>query len=350
MESILEVVTVIGGIKTYERFNKNPSSIRCYQNIIDVFGTDISIGHLCKISNNIRLFNLLTKIPCSKFLKLKSALKSLKNDLEANMKILIQFTELDIYGIFTPESYTAFTQNVASNWEENQEGLTFHPKQIVLTGLPQKLVFICHGDDVIIEKIRVYVRCKYKSEIISVKTEDRTEITVNGVGGNNYDEMQKSCMELFQYINGSGPEGKKVANKIMPVLPEKIGKHNFITADLDYKIEHHYEIEEIIKTLKTLHGGNIVVNLLVVNGNINGAVNNGGIINNNNDNPAEGTLAWIRNNLPRHKEITTDYYNRYLQSYNGTKVPNNNYGNLVRSVGYTIVKGTNHRHWVEKKE
>lgn len=330
------------GRQIYDKFDSSRIGQRCFQLLDDLFKDDVTLSLLERVSNNLRLFSLFGNLPCDKYKDIKSALKALRNDQEAKNKILIQFTELNLYGIFTPESYTTFTQNVFSSWEDRPEEVRFHPKQIILTGLPQKLLFVCFGDENIVEKIRLYVKQKYNCDITSTKTDVRTEITVHGVGGNSYEESQQIYSDLFQYINGTKKD-EIVAQKMMPMPVEKMGKHNYVRADLSYKIDQPMDLANILSMVKTVHGGNVVINLTIVNGGNN-------VINYNvvNDDAHDSTTKWILENPPKNREVTTDYYNRYVAGFNGKKVAVNVYGKLVRDCGYKIIKSSTCRLWIKK--
>lgn len=118
-----------------------------------MFGTKkITFEVLLRVSKNIRLFQLFEKIPGEKFIKLKKALDAAAADVSRE-KILIYFRELDLYGLFTTIEYHNLVTNMQNRYE-NDPNISFRPQQIILSGLPQKLVFICYGDEKIVEKIR----------------------------------------------------------------------------------------------------------------------------------------------------------------------------------------------------
>lgn len=70
-------------------------------------------------------------------------------------------------------------------------------------------------------------------------------------------------------------------------------------------------------------------------------------LNTNKNDPNQLAKNWIKNNPPKDKEITTDYYARY-QSANINKriVKSNIFGKLVRDEGYETISSTNCRKWV----
>lgn len=328
-----------------ERFTENEANKRAFKFMIDTFGDTISYGVMKNISRNIKLFRLFQTSDCEKFMRIEDALNALGNGPQ--QKVLIHFTELNLYGMFTPDQYTAITNTLADKICDGAN-IQFHPKQIVLTGLPQKLVFICLGDENVVEKIRGYVEKKYKCGIAHVRTENRIEITVQGAGGNTYEETQKTYHDLFDFISARGDNA--TAANILPMPVIKGPNHNYVAADLSYDVSKPQDITDIINALKTLHGGNIVINMMIVNGNVGGNAQAGNVANYNaaGVDPYNGTITWIRNNLPRDKEVTTEYYARYIGGFAGTKLTNSQFGKLVREHGYKPAHGTNNRFWIKK--
>lgn len=156
-------------------FNTNRMNSDMFQKLVDMFGkNNLTYDVICNVSKNIKLFKLFQHIPSEKFIKVEDALSAANN---AHEKVLIHFTELNLYGLFEHTQYQSLVSQMQERYE-NDNNISFRPRQIILSGLPQKLVFICLGDETIVEKIRGYVAKKYKCDIKSVRTEDRTEITV----------------------------------------------------------------------------------------------------------------------------------------------------------------------------
>lgn len=334
------------GLQAFVEFAKDQKSKLAYKLLNDMFGKMLPHSVVINVSKNIRLFRLYQTSTCEKFMDIRVALKKMTEE-QSKQKILIHFTELDLYGVFTPEQYYALTTNLAEKVFEG-ENITFQPKQIVLSGLPQKLIFICLGDENIVEKIRGYVKRKYNCDISHVKTNNRVEITVQGVGGNTYEEAQKSYHDLFDFISTKQSD-PVVARDLLPMPVVKSSKREYVVADISHDVSKHLDMKELISALKTIHGENVVINLTIVNGNVNGNV--AGVINNNTygeNTSMTKTLKWVTNNLPNEKEVTTVYYNRYVTNYDGEKVSDSQFGKIVRSLGYKPVQGTRHRFWVKK--
>lgn len=323
-------------------FMQDDKAERAYKFLEEMFGDELTVPIIINVSKNITLFRLYQISKCEKFSNLNAALKEMDEE-RSKQKVLIHFTELGLYGIFTPEQYMLLTNTLADRIYDG-ENISFRPKQIILSGLPQKLIFICLGDENMVEKIRGYVEQKYKCGITHVKTDNRIEITVQGIGGNTYEEAQKSYQDLFDYIS-TKQRDLSVANNLLPLPIMRSDDRGYVVADMSYDLSDRREINEIISALKTIHGENVVINLTIITGN-------GNVIHNHNnfgDNASmTKTLKWVTNNLPAEKEVTTVYYNRYVANYDGEKVSDSQLGKIVRSLGYKPVRGTHHRFWVKK--
>lgn len=56
---------------------------------------------------------------------------------------------------------------------------------------------------------------------------------------------------------------------------------------------------------------------------------------------------WIINNLPQDREITADYFARYISEYNdGIKLVS--FAKLVREQGYKTIRNNQKRLWVKQ--
>lgn len=329
------------GVAAFDIFKSSNKNANIYQSLEELFKEKLTINVIKCVSRNIKLFHLYQHIEGEKFMSIKKALMSLAED-NSRTKVLIHFTELNLYGLFTPANYTALVQNMQERFE-NDSNISFRPRQIILTGLPQKLIFICIGDDTIVEKIREYVAEKYKCDIRSIKTDNRTEITVQKVGGNSYDEMQKSYRDLLQHIGNNN----LVRQNILPMPIESTKQHEYITADLSCDLSQQNSIDDIISSLKTVHGGNIVLNLTIVNGGTNTIVNG---TNNIHYKISAKDIAkqWIHSNPPKNREKKSDYYGRYKNS-NEEILADSLFSKIVIDFGkYESIKSNGIRYWIVK--
>lgn len=317
-------------------FNSNHVNTDMYRKLVNMFGEDVlTVGIITRVSKNIKLFRLFEVIPGEKFIRVEDALASANKSHE---RILIHFTELNLYGLFEHTQYQSLVAQIHERYEDNNN-ISFRPRQIILSGLPQKLVFICLGDETIVEKIRGYVAKKYKCEIKSVKTADRTEITVQGAGGNSYDEMQQSYYDLINFIGGDN----EVRGKMLPMPIEKISGHSYLSADLSCDLSKHNTIEDIIASLKTLHGGNIVINFTIVNGTMNVHNDNRVTVKEKEKNV---TKDWIKNNPPKNRERKTEYYSKYKIAIKN-HVAETVFGRMMKELGYETRKTSEGREWIK---
>ena len=328
--------------QAYDVFAKDQRGRLAYKLLEDMFGDSLNNRVTIRVSKNIKLFRLYQTSACEKFIDIKLALKKMTEE-QSKQKILIHFTELDLYGVFTPEQYYALTTDLAEKVFEG-ENITFQPKQIVLSGLPQKLIFICLGDENIVEKIRGYVKRKYNCDISYIKTNNRIEITVQGVGGNTYEEAQKSYHDLFDFINTKQSD-PAVAGDLLPMPVVKSSKREYVVADISHDVSKHLDMKELISVLKTIHGENVVINLIIGNGNI---------INNNNNKNTSSSIKdiakrWIENNPPKHHEPKSEYYLRYKKD-NPAALADNSFGKYVlANPKYSSGKTGNVRYWIVGK-
>jgi hypothetical protein len=112
-----------------------------------------SIGDIriiAKICNNMVLFHKIDESECKLFTSLPHAFFELDLTRDA---LLIQFVELDLYGIFTLAQYKWFIESMNNKQAEgplspiwvNQESTEL--RQLVLTCEQQKFVFACYNKE-----------------------------------------------------------------------------------------------------------------------------------------------------------------------------------------------------------
>lgn len=328
--------------RVHELFMATDASRRAFRFMIDTFGKTITYEIMINISQNITLFRLFQNADCEKFINIDSALQALNRDNASRTKTLIHFTELNLYGMFSPEQYAIFAGDLLEKVYDGAN-ISFRPKQIVLTGLPQKLIFICLGDERVVEKIRGYVSKKYKCGITHTKTDDRIEITVQGMGGNTYEEAQSTYHDLIDFI-GTKNADHSTAGKMLPI-PVVNSRERYIVADISHDINRPHDLKNVIESLKTIHGESIVVNFVIINGNNNGQIIVGGM--NKDKVRPQKSVKWVRENPPGDKEITTEYYARYTANCD-EHISSSQLGKIVRDFGYKPMRGTHHRYWVKK--
>ncbi len=310
--------------------------------VLKAFGDDVPFRIIRNIANNQLLFYLYARSKCERAYTLDRALEYAGTNPK---RILIHFSEIGVYGVYTVEEYAQFLSHLRDKVDvemEEKPRVNFHPQEIVFTGLPQKLVFVCFGSDVIIEKIRGYVREKYNCDITCTKTDDTTtEISIQSRGGNNYEETQKTYYELTEYI-ANEKHDREVAQKMYPMRVEKLHGHEYITANISGDPMQYNGAADVIKALASIPTGT-VVNLVIVYGDNNNVVA-GNNNNNNNNQPAPVvdnralTRDWIRANAPAPRENSPDYYARYTDQFAATAIKNCEFGKLLALEGYKIKK------------
>lgn len=184
---------------------------------------------------------------------------------------------------------------------------------------------------------------KYDCEINSIRTDLMTEITVQKKGGNTYDEMQQSYHDLLQYVSENDYDARKM---IQPLQMETSGLHTYVYAELPCDLSKHNTIEDIIASLKTLHGGNVVLNFTIVNGNVNGNIFMNG--NKIETDSKEIARQWICKNPPKNREKKSDYYNRYKKE-NKEILVDSAFSKIVSQFGkYDSLKSNGSRYWIVK--
>lgn len=322
-------------VETVDRLKAQRFVYNIYGLIISIFGKAAATIELVEnVSQNQLLFYLYARSDSKKFLSLKRAI-ACATDTKG---VLIHFSELGVYGVYTVSEYATLLGNIRAKVEEENKVVNFHPQEVVLTGLPQKLVFICHGSAAVVERIRAYVLEKYNCAITCVCTEDTTEIALQTRGGNNYAEAQQVYSELLEYIRNVKND-RATAQKISPLPVETKKGSEFIIANVSGDSTQILGAADVIAALKSVQGG-VVVNLVINYGNYVNAGRdiNGGVVNQAVDPKAEA-LAWIRVNPPADKEPTSAYYERYQAAFGDRALHRNQFGGLTKLEGYE--KGKN---------
>lgn len=292
---------------------------------------------LFNIMNNLKLFNFYKRSDSKKFLNILNALDNLTED-----GILIFISELQLYGIFSPESYLNFTKTLQEKFED--DNMVSNPFQVVLNNKRQKLVFLC-GNHVagneaadIVDKIAKLTQKHFGATISTIDSIEGIEMTVNKIIEGDERNTQ---FEIF--LDAISKDEPILASKISLIrtIRDRDG-YKYSTPKLDKNVS---TMEELIKVLKTSQ--NITINAPIIinnNGNINIGEHNK--IIQTFENKKETANKWIENNLPGEKEITTKYYEKY-KTANPDFLVTNIFGKLVRNFGYKTVMGNGQRYWAK---
>lgn len=277
---------------------------------------------LAKIHNNIKLFTKIYNSGCLIFVELVRAIYTI-NTLP-DETLLIHFTEIDLYGIFTHDQYLHFIKNLNDEIEDHNINVNLY--QIVISGKKQKLVFAC-TDINYFEKLQNYARECFQSNI----TNSSNQITIDIVTQSE-NEIADSYNKLYNYIN----------NRRDYVCCESMKQIQLIN-DMNYYYRK-YSIndtlesktkDDLFKLIRTASHVVINGNINIGNNNING---NGNIINKIINDESDN---WIKNNPPNEHESTSAYYTRYKQS--GGKDAANKFGPKVKTSGFRVIQSTGGR-------
>lgn len=275
-----------------------------------------------------------------KYVTLEEAIKNAsEND------IVIKITDINLYGVFTVDSYLNFIKNIHCDDSDNiPEHIEYHPQQIILTGWPQKIVFLCKSDDEIVEKVRGFVKKCFNEDITVIKNGDETTISINKPLVKNSTESAESFRKLIDMIDSD--VGDRELAKLD--LRQKYAKNH---GELSYQLyslsdgKHTTDVGTLLKELHSHRGINVI---LQINGNNNNIViGNANIAQAPIDDNARA-LEWIRLNPPAENETSSKYHERYSAS--GGTVHITNLHRLVKTLGYEAKKSGGVMKWRKCKK
>ncbi len=274
---------------------------------------------------------------CGHFATLDSAVDAVNEDT-----ILVYITELQLYGTFTFDDYMSFVDNIVMNVKAPIE---YTPKQITLSGFPQRVVFMCNNDEDTVTKIKEYCRLHFNSDIYMHDNGTSIEVIVQNPIVDNLEEAKKAYAQFVAFVNGKR-KGANVLLGMKPLTIETVKTHDFVTNT----IGEHLEYESKILVQNQLNGVPLKVNVNICNNgnqtiNSNNNSNNGIVLNN------EGVIAhnakeWMRKNPPKSSELKSDYYSKYCKE-NQHCVSEVKFSRLVTDVLPCITKKSNGKNmWV----
>jgi hypothetical protein len=182
------------------------------------------------------------------------------------------------------------------------------------------------------------IRVKFAGETEIIKTDDIQHI-VDKINSYVEHENEADIVALkIKHIELTIEE-KRVDNRHLELsIQEK---------EMDYrKLELEFEILKFKN--KTTHES------LRINQRLDGILNgddlaNSGediVIKDEMDDRKADAIRWISQNLPKHKEATVGYYEKYKTTKNHP-LPANQFGPCVRDQGYYIIKGNKGNYWAK---
>lgn len=353
---------IIEGIHTLEFYLKNK---KLYRDIEDTLGENVGCKMLQDISKNMDLFTKIKESGCKNYTHIKPALKRLqKLQQTSSDHVLIYFADFEIYSLFSLNTYCAFWRKLQKSFAA-QKNIKLTPYQIVLPGMSQKLVFICRGNNDIIEKLEAFLNKKYmtnecvhencadykknclelshRQKVLVRDFEDNKEITIPGLVGKSFDEVQMLYFEICDYIK---QYDKVIAKSISHKQIMYKYKTKYTISNVTYELtDCAAGYDEVINALCSHHGKNITFNITnkkykITNTGDNNIINN--VIGNNNntgntkiqsaEDIEKQAKEWIRNNLPPTQIIRDEYHKKYKADHpNG--LPIGLFGKLAKKAG-----------------
>jgi hypothetical protein len=267
---------------------------------------------------------------CQHFSKLSDAIAVMNDE-----KILVHITELHLYGIFDLDSYINFVRNL---YEQAEQPSSYTPKQVSLSGFPQRVVFMCNGGDQITAIILRYCELHFKSKAVVNTHGDKIDIVLQSPIVRNLDEAKKLYENFVEYV-GTMEKTEKFGmcqnikrTQGAEFVISSMGDHSTVTNPL-----------EMLRFLNS-HPGPVTLNIINANNVMIGGTNNKMTVLK--DKPSENAKHWIMNNVPKHKELKSDYYQRYI-SANKNGVTERNLSKIVSdNTKCTTLKSHGNTYWV----
>jgi hypothetical protein len=286
------------------------------------------------MENHKNLLSQFLYTECHHAFSLQDAINNLSDN-----KILVYITEIFLYGVFTLPQYVTFIGRIQYE-DDDCKKIPYTPKQITLSGFPQRIVFMCSGDNKVVDKIKRYCQIHFKSDVQINNNGDTTDIIIQSPIVRNLEESQKLFEQFCEYVNDR--EDLKQFN-----LNQVISKHNDTTYIVNSLADHRdiMQVEELLEKLSCFP----------VTININ--INNGGTFINGNNNVTQITKDkiksvakdWIRKNPPKNREKKSDYYDRYKNSI-ANCLSDRVFAMLVPGVcGCESLKSAGYHYWIYNK-
>lgn len=319
-------------IELYDRISASIKQCRFVYGILRKQLGSIKVPEqtILALPNNMGIAKKFAMATCKKFTDVASAMKEIVTG-----EILIYLTEIHLYGVFTLDNYVRFISNIRDDDDETMAA-GYKAKQVVLSGWPQRLVFVCRGGDDIVGKIRKYVKDCLQSDISIVKENEEIVISIQGNLHRNYSETVVAYQNLIEHINRVG--GEDIIRDIKRHNNLCIGDSTYYACVLgDHGVISN--VDDLKKILSSYHIENLTIQ-------INNLMNNKGIVafgdnivaNNNNlvNDPMILAENWIRLNPPDSSVKKSDYYRKYKDANaNQIILGDSMFAKAVKGSGFT---------------
>lgn len=208
---------------------------------VDTIGLICKEGPLRHLANRVLQHNgLVTK-------SLEQALAATDQD-----HILVYIPSIYLYAVFTPNEYFAFVSQLKDSSDDTVLG--YHPKQLLRTVYPQKVIFICDNMETVQELSRGCMEY-FKCSVTIINNGDKIELAVNHVVANS-SALQDSIVGFLKYM-----ETKNVATDSFRTLPthtvgggggDPITNITYIETNLSSDHVNALNVEEL---LEMINGG-----------------------------------------------------------------------------------------------
>ena len=317
-------------LQMYDIMEQQPRLCARLKMIVPKFPVETALA----IGSHKSLLHQFLQNPCFHSASLSDAIGKVTKD-----KILVYITEIFLYGVFTLAEYVNFIGNIQTEDDDGNK-VPYNPKQITLSGFPQRIVFMCSGDDKVVTKIKKYCEIHFKSKVQINNDGDKTDVVIQSPVVRNLEESQKMFEEFCKYVSDR--------EDIKP-----LGLCQDITNidDVQYMINsigEHRDITKIEELMERLSGFPMTVNININYGG-NFIVGDNNVINIGKDKLKTDTKSWIKNNPPKNREKKTEYYERYKSS-SVNVMSERIFAQLVPSIaGCESLKTGGYNYWVYNK-
>jgi hypothetical protein len=270
-----------------------------------------NMSTLVKIYKNIKLFNRVKRAKCTIYTELVRALCAVD---EAESMILIHFTDIDLYCVFTNDDYLDLATNIQGDVEDQLYGVNIY--QVVLSGKRQKLVFAC-TDPEYFDKLQRYACDCFNKPTSASANEVMVDIVTN-----DEKEIFDSYNKLYDFIRSRNDLPCCDAMKPIQLMRDISYQHRRYSCNDTLSALTMDRLVGLLRSAVIVIGDNNVVN--AINGD-NNRINTG-------PNKAAVARRWIESHPPG-GEKTGDYFAQYKDSIDD-HLSIHAFAKLITSMGY----------------
>lgn len=291
-----------------------------------------NVDSLLAISRHPALYSSIHSSTNKEYIQLSDAITEAAKSPES---FLVSFPTINMYAVFTPGNYLKFTQEYSKSPQNEVPDLY----QIVLSGFPQKLVFVSDTAEYH-ERI-----CRIASELFGVNSKvDGNRITMDILVDNTKD-LKTMHDRLITEVRSRG--STKMKDSIHFPHQETVGAHEFVTYDLMKTLAARLDnVSSLLALLATKPDHSTIYNFIGdgIVANIGGTINGNISITT----PQAKASQFVKENPPK-VETKRDYYDRFVAQTGAGDVSMNDFGSLLKSLGYKKKRvGDSKYGWVKR--